>query len=278
MASLSRKGNTRHLLEDVSGCVAPGKLTALMGESGEGKTTLLNVLAEHQAAGVVGSFYKGCIQQTDTHLAQTTVCKALLFSTKLQQPPTVPLKEKEAYISTVLKVCSLDKYANVVAGSLGLKHWNWMTIGVELMAKLPVRIRRLHIHQPSAKLFQEFDRPLLLWKGGQTVYFGDIRTNSMTLVDYFQKNGRYPCPPDTNLWETMHGTFRQQWKGHLKVQAELCKRCPAIQMCGNAVYSVLSSCENSQDTLAHARSGVWSTSRSSWARSAGGHLRNMGAY
>jgi ATP-binding cassette, subfamily G (WHITE), member 2, SNQ2 len=31
------KGETRRLLDDVSGYVAPGKLTALMGESGAGK-------------------------------------------------------------------------------------------------------------------------------------------------------------------------------------------------------------------------------------------------
>ena len=34
-------GETRQLLDDVSGFVAPGKLTALMGESGAGKVRLL---------------------------------------------------------------------------------------------------------------------------------------------------------------------------------------------------------------------------------------------
>lgn len=44
---------TRRLLDDVSGYVAPGKLTALIGESGAGTTTLLNVLAQRQSTGVV---------------------------------------------------------------------------------------------------------------------------------------------------------------------------------------------------------------------------------
>lgn len=37
-------GKTRRLLDDVSGYVAPGKLTALMGESGAGKVRLIAFL------------------------------------------------------------------------------------------------------------------------------------------------------------------------------------------------------------------------------------------
>jgi ABC-type multidrug transport system ATPase subunit len=59
------------------------------------------------------------------------------------------------------------------------------------------------IHQPSAVLFQRFDRLLLLAKGGQTVYFGDIGGNSKTLVDYFARNGAVACDEKQNPAEWM---------------------------------------------------------------------------
>jgi ATP-binding cassette, subfamily G (WHITE), member 2, PDR len=59
------------------------------------------------------------------------------------------------------------------------------------------------IHQPSAILFQEFDRLLFLAKGGKTVYFGDIGQNSRTLLDYFEKNGARECGSEENPAEYM---------------------------------------------------------------------------
>ena len=54
------------------------------------------------------------------------------------------------------------------------------------------------IHQPSAELFQSFDRILLLQKGGETVYFGDLGHNATTLIRYFERNGSRPCNPEEN--------------------------------------------------------------------------------
>ncbi|KAF5329467.1 hypothetical protein D9619_009293 [Psilocybe cf. subviscida] len=237
----------RRLLSNVSGYVAPGKLTALMGESGAGKTTLLNVLAMRTSTGVVtGDRFvngqalpadfqsqSGYCQQMDTHVPTSTVREALLFSAKLRQPPSVPIAEKEAYVEQCLKMCGLEAYANASVGSLNVEYKKRTTIAVELAAKPKLLLfldeptsgldsksawaimsflRALAdsgqailctIHQPSAELFQVFDRMLLLRKGGQTVYAGDIGHNATTLIKYFERNGARTCLPHENPAEYM---------------------------------------------------------------------------
>lgn len=59
------------------------------------------------------------------------------------------------------------------------------------------------IHQPSAMLFQRFNRLLFLAKGGRTVYFGEIGENSETLANYFMKNGGFSLPSNANPAEWM---------------------------------------------------------------------------
>jgi ATP-binding cassette, subfamily G (WHITE), member 2, SNQ2 len=54
------------------------------------------------------------------------------------------------------------------------------------------------IHQPSAELFQVFDKLLLLRKGGETVYFGDLGRHSTTMINYFGRNGGRKCESDEN--------------------------------------------------------------------------------
>ena len=59
------------------------------------------------------------------------------------------------------------------------------------------------IHQPSAILFQEFDRLLFLANGGRTVYFGEVGKSSKILTSYFERKGARACGPDENPAEWM---------------------------------------------------------------------------
>lgn len=58
------------------------------------------------------------------------------------------------------------------------------------------------IHQPSALLFDQFDRLLLLARGGHTVYFGDLGENGAEMKEYFARNG-VKSHPDDNPAEFM---------------------------------------------------------------------------
>ncbi|KAH6633454.1 ABC transporter CDR4 [Boeremia exigua] len=179
----------------------------------------------------------GYAQQQDLHLATSTVREALTFSALLRQPAHVPRQEKIDYVSEVIKLLDMDEYADAIVGvpgeGLNVEQRKRLTIGVELAAK-PALLLFLDeptsgldsqtswaildlldklknngqailctIHQPSAMLFQRFDRLLFLAKGGRTVYYGTVGHNSKVLVDYFVRNGGHPCPPEANPAEWM---------------------------------------------------------------------------
>ncbi|KAF2116373.1 ABC drug exporter AbcA [Lophiotrema nucula] len=179
----------------------------------------------------------GYAQQQDLHLSTSTVREALTFSALLRQPAHVSRQEKIEYVEEVIKLLDMTEYADAVVGvpgeGLNVEQRKRLTIGVELAAK-PALLLFLDeptsgldsqtswaildlldklknngqailctIHQPSAMLFQRFDRLLFLKKGGQTVYFGEVGENSRILIDYFVRNGGKPCPPAANPAEWM---------------------------------------------------------------------------
>ena len=76
------------------------------------------------------------------------------------------------------------------------------------------------IHQPSSLLFEQFDRLLLLEKGGETVYFGPVGKDSKDLVKYFSDNGAQ-CPSDVNPAEVSgRMRFRECVEGEARVRRE----------------------------------------------------------
>ena len=179
----------------------------------------------------------GYVQQQDLHLETSTVREALNFSALLRQHSSIPRAEKLAYVDKVIELLSMQDYAEAVVGvpgeGLNVEQRKRLTIGVELAAKPPLLLfvdeptsgldsqtswaildllEQLSkagqsilctIHQPSAMLFQRFDRLLFLQKGGKTVYFGDIGENSQTLTSYFERHGAHACPPGDNPAEWM---------------------------------------------------------------------------
>ncbi|KAL9082534.1 MAG: hypothetical protein Q9165_008865 [Trypethelium subeluteriae] len=179
----------------------------------------------------------GYAQQQDLHLETSTIREALIFSALLRQPAGVPEQEKLAYVDEVIKLLDMQEYADAIVGVLGeglnVEQRKRLTIGVELAARPPLLLfvdeptsgldsqtswaildllEKLSkagqsilctIHQPSAMLFQRFDRLLLLAEGGRTVYFGEIGDDSRTLTDYFERNGAPRCLPGANPAEWM---------------------------------------------------------------------------
>ncbi|KAK7207385.1 ABC-2 type transporter-domain-containing protein [Myxozyma melibiosi] len=174
----------------------------------------------------------GYVQQQDLHVAECTVRESLRFSAALRQPSSVPLAEKYEYCERVIEMLEMQPYAEAVVGVLGqglnVEQRKKLSIGVELAAKpsllmfldeptsgldsqsawaIVQLLRRLAdagqsilctIHQPSATLFEQFDKLLLLKRGGKTVYFGPIGKSSSTLVNYFEANGAPKCGEDEN--------------------------------------------------------------------------------
>lgn len=174
----------------------------------------------------------GYVQQQDLHLSECSVRESLRFAADLRRPKSVPQKEKYEYVETIIRLLGMEMYAEAVVGKVGrglnVEQRKKLSIAVELVSKPSLLLfldeptsgldsqsawsiiqflRALAdsgqailctIHQPSATLFEVFDRLLLLKKGGRTVYFGDIGPSSATLLSYFERQSGIKCGTQEN--------------------------------------------------------------------------------
>ncbi|KAJ5776968.1 hypothetical protein N7520_000214, partial [Penicillium odoratum] len=195
-----------------------------------------DILVDGKAPGTAFQRGTSYAEQADTHEAMQTVREALRFSADLRQPFETPQSEKYAYVEEIIGLLELENLADAIIGTpetgLSVEERKRVTIGVELAAKPELLLfldeptsgldgqsafnivrflKKLAtagqailctIHQPNSALFENFDRLLLLQRGGQCVYFGEIGYDSQILRDYFSKNGA-DCPEDANPAEWM---------------------------------------------------------------------------
>ncbi|XXG89060.1 hypothetical protein AAC387_Pa12g1155 [Persea americana] len=164
---------TIQLLRDVTGVFRPQVLTALMGVSGAGKTTLLDVLSGRKTSGIiqgdiyVGGYTKvqetfsrvsGYCEQNDIHSPYITVEESVIHSAWLRLGPLINQNTKMEFVNEVLETIELDEIKDTLVGIPG----------------------------PSIDIFESFDELILIKKGGQIIYSGQLGWHSKIMINYFE--------------------------------------------------------------------------------------------
>ncbi|CAG8034580.1 unnamed protein product [Penicillium olsonii] len=124
--------NGKEILSGIQGASTPGQITAIMGASGAGKTSFLDILARKNKRGTVnGEFYVngeqisdndfksmiGFVDQEDTMLATLTVHETILTSALLRLPRDMSRAAKEQRVLEVEKQLGIYHIKDQLVGS-----------------------------------------------------------------------------------------------------------------------------------------------------------------
>lgn len=157
------------LLKGIDFYAEPGKLTALMGGSGAGKTTLMDVVAGRKTIGIirgeilangrkvdqhVWSRLVGYVEQMDVHSPCITVYETLHFAGRLRlNESEVSDRDVLAIVEQTISTIELNDLRNLVVGDpggegLSIEQRKRLSIGVELVGNPSV----LFMDEPTSGL------------------------------------------------------------------------------------------------------------------------------
>ncbi|KAG0455230.1 hypothetical protein HPP92_024522 [Vanilla planifolia] len=202
------QGKRLQLLRNVSGAFRPGLLTALIGVTGAGKTTLLDVLAGRKT----GGYIEGNISISGFPKRQETFARIMMFVEEIMD-----LVELNLLRDAMVGLSGVD--------GLSTEQRKRLTIAVELVANpsiifmdeptsgldaraAAIVMRAIRntvntgrtvvctIHQPSIDIFETFDELLLMQRGGQLIYAGELGHHSSHLIEYFESIPGVPKIPE----------------------------------------------------------------------------------
>ncbi|KAK8662281.1 hypothetical protein V6N13_091865 [Hibiscus sabdariffa] len=131
--TLTLKGKEKHLLRCVTGTIKPGRITAVMGPSGAGKTTFISALAG-KAMGCkktglilingknesIRSYRKiiGYVPQDDIVHGNLTVEENLWFNAKCRLPAHLPKPDKVLVVERVIESLGLHMVRDSLVGTV----------------------------------------------------------------------------------------------------------------------------------------------------------------
>jgi len=122
------------ILKGINGIIAPGQVCAILGGSGAGKTTFLDILANKDKVGEVEGSIRingrelqrhemkrmcGFVDQEDTLMATLTVWEVLLLSAQLRCPRTMTDKQKQQRVLQIMTELRIDHLRSVKVGLSG---------------------------------------------------------------------------------------------------------------------------------------------------------------
>ncbi|KAK3997856.1 hypothetical protein QBC44DRAFT_279193 [Cladorrhinum sp. PSN332] len=126
------KSGNKFILQNITGCIRAGSLTAVMGGSGAGKSTFVNVLmgktqythGSVKVNGVPGKLkrYKkliGYVPQDDVVLPELTVYENIIHSARVRLPPTWSDKDIKNHVEAVIDCLELSHVSSSLVGSVG---------------------------------------------------------------------------------------------------------------------------------------------------------------
>ncbi|KAI5666590.1 hypothetical protein M9H77_16443 [Catharanthus roseus] len=162
----------------------------------------------------------GYCEQNDIHSPNVTVYESIVYSAWLRLPSELDSKSRKMFVEEVMELVELGPVRNALVGlpgvdGLSTEQRKRLTIAVELVANpsiifmdeptsgLDARAAAIvmrtvrntvdtgrtvvcTIHQPSIDIFEAFDELLLMKRGGQVIYGGELGHHSHKLVEYFE--------------------------------------------------------------------------------------------
>ena len=130
-SKINKKEIQKIILNNLNGYFSHGKLTGIIGPSGAGKTSLIEILSGQSKTGIVtGNLFlngnpsdinimkkiSGFVFQDDIILKTMTVKEALYMSALLRLPETISNEEKENKVNEMISLLHLENCKDTIVG------------------------------------------------------------------------------------------------------------------------------------------------------------------
>ena len=163
----------KELLNNISLTARPGTLTAIIGGSGAGKTTLSRVIAGYTRPSSGSVTFEGhdihaeyatmrsrigMVPQDDVVHRQLTVNQALGYAAELRLPPDTSKQERAQVVAQVLEELDLTKHADTRVEKLSGGQRKRASVALELLTQPSL----LLLDEPTSGLDPALDRQVML--------------------------------------------------------------------------------------------------------------------